>query len=297
MRTFRAATVGLLSVGVSALLTGCAAPQAQPDTATVSPGGSTTIDVLANDHDPNHDPLIIKRAWGAQKGDVQINPDNTLTYNAHPGEIGTDSFQYRVKDNHGHASNSNVVVRIEPRQEPYTSQVTIVPVPMAPPPAPVIVTPPPAIHATPEPVPTATPPLTPPAPPAGTPMIQSILVTLHTTDDDKNREDAIRVVLRRGQEVVADRTFGVGELWGSDSDRAFEIPLKPEVPITDSGLLNLDVHKPPVGTAAGAGWAMQISAQAHLSDGRTITLLPQTQPMKLGDGQPNERSWTIPPTK
>jgi hypothetical protein len=288
--------ISLSGLGAAALvwMAGCAAPNVAPDSVSVTPGSSATIDVLANDTSPRGDPLIIKRVWGATKGETRINADNTVTYTARPGESGTDEFWYRAKDNHGHARNAHVVVGIE--QPTTTRQLTVVPVPVpvpapahAPPPQP-----PPAVHAAPEP---AVAPMTPPPPPAGTPMIQSILVTLHTTDDDKNREDAVRVVLRRGQEIVADRTFGVGELWGSDSDRAFELTLQPQVPITDASLLNLDIHKPPVGTAAGAGWAMQVDAQAHLSDGRTITLLPQTQPVKLGDGQPSDRTYAIPAVK
>jgi hypothetical protein len=282
--------VGAAGAGaLSAMLAGCAAPNAAPDTATVTPGGSTKIDVLANDSSPNDNPLIIKRAWGAEKGDVQINPDNTITYNARSDQLGTDEFRYRVKDNQGHAKDSTVVVRIEPKPVRTTNQITVVPVPV---PAPV------TVHATPEPRPLPTgSSITPPPPPPGTPTIQGIQVILHTTDDDKNRDDSVRVVLRRDQEVVADRTFGTGELWGSDSDRSFEIPVQPAVPITEAGLLNLDVHKPPVGPGPGAGWAMQVQVLAHLSDGRTITLLPQTQPMKLGDGQPTDRSWTVPAVK
>ena len=316
MFTIRTGLLAATAAGVAALLTGCnAAPVAVADSAVATPQHATTIDVLANDTDPDADPMIIKKAWGASKGDVVVNEDNTITYTPQGGASGTDEFWYRVKDNHGHAKNAKVLVTIE--QPPPPRPVVIMPPPAAP--ASVTVTTPPStsvtvttppnsgnppvtIHATPEPAtppPSAAPPpapITPPAPPPGTAMIQSILVTLHTTDDDKNREDPVRVVLRRGQEVVADRTFGNGELWGSNSDRAFEMTLKPEVPVGDAPLMNLDVHKPATG-GPGAGWAMQVDLQGRLSDGRTVVLLPQTEPVKMGDGQPNDRTWTIPAIK
>jgi hypothetical protein len=292
---------GLAGAALAGLLTGCnSAPTVVADSAVATPGTPVTVDVLANDSDPDADPLIVKRAWGATRGDVVINPDNTITYTPYTGESGNDEFMYRVRDNHGHAKNGKVVVAINnapPRAivvapPPQPQQTTVV---VTPPPT--VSTPPPTIHATPEPRKPDVTPITPPPPPPGTPMIQSIRVILHTTDDDKNREDAVRVVLRKDQETVAERTFGVGELWGSNSDRAFEITLKPEVPLTDAGALTLDIHKPPAGGATGGGWAMQVQVDGQTSDGKTITLLPQTQPVKLGDGEPNDRSWAIPGVK
>lgn len=303
MRVLNLLAGGLFAVLCGALA-GCnAAPNASPDTAVVAPGSSARIDVLANDTDPDDDPLIIKRAWGADKGLVTINEDNTITYTPHADAEGNDEFTYRVKDNRGAARNARVIVSIEEGAgraltvaPPAPQTMTFVTTPLTPRRE---VTPrrqtTPTLLATPEPrrepevVPT-----TPPPPAPGASMIQSVQVTLHTTDDDKNREDAVRVVVRRGQEIVADRTFGVGELWGGNSDRAFELRLKPEVPVSDAGLLNIDVIKPPAGGAPGGGWAMQVEVKGRISDGRTVVLLPQTQPVKLGDGQPAQRSWSIP---
>src|SRR5207248_7870577 len=120
------------------------------DSAVARAGEPTTIDVLSNDTSPNNQPLTVKRVWGAQKGEVRVNPDNTVTYTARPGEMGTDEFMYRAVDNHGRGKNANVVVTLaEPNRQ--DRQMTVV-VPPPPPPPPVIL-PPVVVHATPEPPP------------------------------------------------------------------------------------------------------------------------------------------------
>lgn len=270
-------------------LAGCnSAPVALDDQASVASGGATEIDVLANDTDPDADPLLVKRVWGAQLGSTSLNPDNTVTYTPKSGVTGTDYFNYRVKDNHGHAKNAQVRVDIEPARP-----VTLV--------APdtvirketVVVTPPPPttivererLLAAPEVVTT-------PAIARG-PFIESLLVTLHTTADDKNREEPVRLVLRRGNEILADRTVGAGELWGSFTNTNLDLRLSPQVPASDASRLVLDVRKAPVGTPSGGGWTVQTEARAKLSDGTTRVVLPMTDPVKLGDDAPPDRSWTL----
>jgi hypothetical protein len=70
-----------------------AAPENQPpvavdDAATVGEGQTVVIDVLANDFDPDGDPLAIVSATQGELGTVQIAPDGqSLTYTA--GVLGT----------------------------------------------------------------------------------------------------------------------------------------------------------------------------------------------------------------
>jgi len=295
IKTLSAVTLG----GACFLLSGCNAPRAVDDTVMASPDTATVVDVLANDINPAGNPMLIKRAWGAQKGTVTINPDNTITYIPRSGELGQDSFQYRMKDNRGHASNALVSVDIEPRNpaalvtppDTIVKKETVVVTPAPPPPLPP--PPPPAaserVMGTPETV-------VPPAVSRG-PFIDTVFVTLHTTGDDKNREEPIRIVVRRGNEILADRTVGGGELWGSFTDNSFEVPLHPQPPLSDAGRLTLDIRKTAVGSANGGGWTMQTEARARMSDGSTAMILPTTDPVKMGDDAPAERSWTLSPPK
>jgi hypothetical protein len=132
---------------------------------------------------------------------------------------------------------------------------------------------------------------------ASGPFIESVLVTLHTTGDDKNREEPVRIVLRRGDEILADRTVGGNELWGSFTDHAYELKLQPQVPLSDASRLVLDISKATVGAPNGGGWTMQAEARARMSDGSTAVLLPRTEPVKVGDDAPVGRSWTLTPPR
>lgn len=267
------AAAGLLAVGLG----GCgSAPRVLDDRAAAAPGAATRIDVLANDSDPDGDPLQIKRVTEPEKGSAVINGDNTITYTPSATASGRDSFTYRAKDNRGHARNARVLVDI-------TDTMAVVPVPVVSGTPEVIVT---------EPVP---PPPPPPArvlavPEPGTAAIESVLVTLHTTDDDKNLEDPVRIIIRRGEEILGERTVGNGEVWATDSDRVFEIPLRPVISLGSAGLLTVEVRKP---DSSASSWAMQVDAEGRLNDGRTVILLPRTAPVKLGAGDPAERTFMV----
>jgi len=85
-------------------------PTPADDATNVAPGGSVTIDVLANDTDPNGDALTITQingvdmqpgwqTWVAEAdGLVIYNTDGTLTYQPSPAASGTKSFTYTVSD-------------------------------------------------------------------------------------------------------------------------------------------------------------------------------------------------------
>jgi len=67
----------------------------------ISEGDSTlTVNVLANDSDPDGDNLIINTTpvTSPTNGTVVINPDGTIEYTPSPGFIGTEVFSYEVCD-------------------------------------------------------------------------------------------------------------------------------------------------------------------------------------------------------
>ncbi len=85
------------TVTINVLADANKAPVAVTDTAEVLISGSVTIDVLANDSDPEGSALTISNTTDGSKGSVTINSDNTLTYQA-GSKRGGDSFTYTISD-------------------------------------------------------------------------------------------------------------------------------------------------------------------------------------------------------
>jgi len=91
------------------------APVAQDDTATTPRGTATVIDVLANDTDPDNDPLAIGPfdSVSFQGGTVTDN-GRTLTYTPPPGFTGIDTFAYTASDGRGGRDGATVTVTVQP---------------------------------------------------------------------------------------------------------------------------------------------------------------------------------------
>jgi Ca2+-binding RTX toxin-like protein len=88
-------------------------PVANPDVATTDEDTPVIIDVLANDTDPNDDPLTVISAT-ATNGTVEINPDGTLTYTPDADYNGADEIAYTITDPDGNTASSTVAVTIVP---------------------------------------------------------------------------------------------------------------------------------------------------------------------------------------
>ncbi len=73
-------------------------PSVINDTANVSPGNSVTVDVLANDSDPDGGTLQIVTATQGKQGTVTINSDGTITFLANTDAKRSDKFNYTVTD-------------------------------------------------------------------------------------------------------------------------------------------------------------------------------------------------------
>ena len=74
------------------------APTAVSDSAFVNAGSSATIAVLANDTDPERDPLLIIGIARPAHGTAVLNEDGGITYTPVEGFSGEDSFTYTVSD-------------------------------------------------------------------------------------------------------------------------------------------------------------------------------------------------------
>jgi hypothetical protein len=89
-------------------------PAATNDFPTVVQGsGPVTIDVLANDSDPDGDPLTIASVTQGTNGHVAITANKKfLTYHPTGSFIGTDSFTYTASDGRGGLSVGTVLVTV-----------------------------------------------------------------------------------------------------------------------------------------------------------------------------------------
>lgn len=87
------------------------APSAANDTATTPAGVAVTIDVLANDSDPDGDALSITIDGPPSHGTATVN-NGKIVYTPQSGFTGTDSFTYMVSDGKGGAATATVTVTV-----------------------------------------------------------------------------------------------------------------------------------------------------------------------------------------
>jgi Ca2+-binding RTX toxin-like protein len=88
-------------------------PTAGNDAATTDEDKPVTINVLANDTDPNGDTLSVTEAT-AEHGTVTINADGTLTYTPDADYNGSDTITYKVDDGNGGTDEATVAVTVKP---------------------------------------------------------------------------------------------------------------------------------------------------------------------------------------
>lgn len=107
---------GLLSAGWSLKITSAnGVPFAASDTFAATAGQplQSQTSVLANDSDPDNDPLRAILASPARKGDVQLAADGTFTYRPGKKARGSDSFTYLAQDASGLNSLAEVTIQVK----------------------------------------------------------------------------------------------------------------------------------------------------------------------------------------
>ncbi|HEX4870851.1 MAG TPA: Ig-like domain-containing protein [Nevskiaceae bacterium] len=117
-----------------------ALPEAVADTVSTPFDTAVEIDVLANDRDPDGDPLTVSILRQPMEGSVQLLAAGRLRYQPRAGFFGSDSLRYRIQDPRGGQAEAEVSIRVgEPTvqvsvadvrvREPRQGQVgTVVPV-------------------------------------------------------------------------------------------------------------------------------------------------------------------------
>jgi CSLREA domain-containing protein len=94
-------------------------PDAVDDSATIEVNsGANTIDVLANDSDPDVDPLTITAVTQGASGGVVSTDGSSISYTPGLNFLGTDTFTYTIDDGHGETDTATVTVTVEDTTPP-----------------------------------------------------------------------------------------------------------------------------------------------------------------------------------
>ena len=90
-------------------------PVAPDDDAETAHGTAVTIDVLANDSDPDGDSLVIEGVSAPTSGSATATVTaGSVTYTPDPGFAGTDEFSYTIDDGNGGTAGATVTVTVFP---------------------------------------------------------------------------------------------------------------------------------------------------------------------------------------
>lgn len=88
------------------------APVALDDAASTTVGGTVEVPVLANDADPDNDPLTVTVATPPQAGTTEVDANGVVTYMHTGTEPTTDSFTYTVTDDGGLSDTATVTITV-----------------------------------------------------------------------------------------------------------------------------------------------------------------------------------------
>ena len=94
------------------------APVAADDAATLDEDTAATIDVVANDHDVDHDTLAVASVTQPANGTAAISGLHTVSYTPAPDYNGSDSFSYTIDDGHGGQATAQVSITVNPVNDP-----------------------------------------------------------------------------------------------------------------------------------------------------------------------------------
>jgi probable HAF family extracellular repeat protein len=102
---------------VVSVFTGNTAPVATTDSVETESSRSVLVDVLANDSDPDGDPLTISSVGTPTNGTATIVAEG-IEYTPADGFTGEDSFSYQIADGNGGTAQGTVVVTVVPGNTP-----------------------------------------------------------------------------------------------------------------------------------------------------------------------------------
>ena len=88
------------------------APTAAADAANTGRELPVDVDVLANDGDPDGDPLAVESVTQPQHGTASIQPSGKVRYTPASGYEGSDSFTYTVSDGRSGTASAGVAITV-----------------------------------------------------------------------------------------------------------------------------------------------------------------------------------------
>ena len=91
-----------------------AAPVAVADAAVTAAATPVTLDLLANDSDPDADPVTLVGMTMPDHGTLAAGADQRVTYTPYAGFSGEDGFEYTISDGRGGIAVAEAVVTVEP---------------------------------------------------------------------------------------------------------------------------------------------------------------------------------------
>ena len=92
-------------------------PIAVPDNTTTKSGVPVSIDVKANDSDPDNDPLTLAIATQPTQGTATIE-EGLIVYTPNPDFAGNDTLVYRITDGNGGSAEAQVTITVEAEAKP-----------------------------------------------------------------------------------------------------------------------------------------------------------------------------------
>ena len=93
-------------------------PEAVDDSETTDEDTPVTVEVLANDSDPDGDDLSIIGTTEPASGSITLNDDGTITYTPDADFSGEDSFTYTISDGNGGEDTATVTITVIPVNDP-----------------------------------------------------------------------------------------------------------------------------------------------------------------------------------
>lgn len=107
-----ARATGIVRVGISPRLDGARNPVASPDEVSMRPGGTVTIQVLANDSDPDGSPLTVTAVDPTNDTTVEATTDGTVVTVTPPAVPGQYGLIYSIENELGGTSSNFITVTV-----------------------------------------------------------------------------------------------------------------------------------------------------------------------------------------
>lgn len=97
-------------------------PVAEQDNVVLDEDTLASIDVLANDMEPDGERLATQSFTQPQNGAATLQPDGTLRYSPIANYSGLDEFTYTITDKHGNTNAATVKLIVRPINDPPVAQ-------------------------------------------------------------------------------------------------------------------------------------------------------------------------------